>query len=371
MNELESIRKAFPEDDGPSPEVSAAARRQLQSLIHEEKHRSRSTLARAGWIGGAVTATTAIVTVVALGVPLLQGAGSGDVGVAPATLTPPRLASASEVLIAAAVKQEADEKVSGKYYRVRTLHVDTGTRVGNPKYTLKRQSITERWMPMKPGVESWFGWVELGYRPATAGDEAKWRAQGAPKSWVQSELVNPITTEPTKPVVNKMSFENVPPGYYLSGDKPLTAQQIAALPTDPVKLRAILARGADSRNEQLVNYTVYAAAGRLLFEAPSPPKLRGAALRVLSTIPGVTIQQNVKDPLGRVGTKVSLKTDFGRMKPGAEPTLFSDGRMDYIIDPVHGRLLASETGGFKAGADIVLESGWTDDRPMPPSMAIR
>ncbi|MFC9691870.1 CU044_5270 family protein [Kribbella sp. NPDC056951] len=376
MNELESIRKAFPENDGPSPEASAAARRQLQSLIHEEKHRSRSTLARVGWIGGVVTATTAVVTVVALGVPLLQGPGSGgDVGVAPATLTPPRLASASEVLIAAAVKQEADEKVSGKYFLVRTLHVDTGTRVGSPKYTLKRQSITERWMPMKPGVRSWFGWVELGYKPATPGDEAKWRAQGSPTSWVQSELVDPITAAPTRPVVNQMSFEDVPPGYYLSGDKPLTAEQIAALPTDPVKLRAVLARGTGAETEELRDYSVYTAAGRLLFEAPSPPKLRGAALRVLSMIPGVTIQQNVKDPLGRSGTRISLITDFGRVKPGAEPsaqpTLFSEGRVDYIIDPVHGRLLASETFGMKRGADIVLESGWTDERPTPPSTAIR
>ncbi|WP_405060752.1 CU044_5270 family protein [Kribbella sp. NBC_01505] len=368
MNELESIRNAFPEDDGPSPEASAAARRQLQALIHEEKRRSRTRLA---WIGGAVTATTAVVTVVALGVPLLQGPSSGDVGVAPATLTPPRLASASEVLIAAAVQQEADEKVSGKYFRVRTLHVDTGTRVGNPKYTLKRQSIDERWMPMKPGVESWFGWVELGYKPATPGDEAKWRAQGAPTSWVQSELVNPITLAPTKPVVNKMSFEDVPVGYYLTGTKPLSAQQIAALPTDPVKLREFLAQGADPANAEAQNYTVYSAAGRLLFEAPSPPKLRGAVLRVLSTIPGVTIEQNVKDPLGRVGTKISLKTDFGRIKPGAAPSLYSGSQLDYIIDPVHGRLLAQQMFGPNKGADVVLESGWTNDKPTPPSTALR
>jgi hypothetical protein len=207
MNELESIRKAFPEQDGPSPETATAARRQLQRAIHEEKHRKRARLA---WIGGAVTATTAVVTVVALGVPLLQGAGSGDVGVAPATLTPPRLASASEVLVAAAVEQEKNEKVSGKYFRVRTLHVNASTQVGRPTYALTHQTIDERWMPMKPGVESWFGWVELGYRPATPRDEAKWRAQGSPTSWEQSELADPITMAPTKPVVNKMSFQDVP-----------------------------------------------------------------------------------------------------------------------------------------------------------------
>ncbi|MFK4088925.1 CU044_5270 family protein [Kribbella sp. NPDC020789] len=371
MNELESIRKAFPESDGPSPEASTAARRQLQALIHDETGRKQSRLVRVGWIGGAVTATTAVVTVVALGVPLLQGPRSGDVGVAPATLTPPRLANASEVLIAAAVKQEADEKVSGKYFRVRTLHIGSGPRVGSPRYALQRRSINERWMPMKPGVQSWFGWAELGYRPATPADEAKWRAQGAPTSWGQSELTDPITMAPSEPVVNKMSFEDVPPGYYVSGTKPLTAQQIAALPTDPVKLRAVLARGASTRSNTALDYAVYTAAGRLLFEAPSPPKLRGAALRVLSMIRGVTIQPNVKDPLGRVGTRITFKTDFGRLEPGPTPTLFSNGQVEYIIDPVHGRLLASETTGPKSSADIVLESGWTDERPTPPSTALR
>ncbi|GAA0601357.1 CU044_5270 family protein [Kribbella sandramycini] len=371
MNELESIRNAYPEQDGPTPEASAAARRKLQNLIYEERNRSRSTLARVGWIGSAVTAATAVVTVVALGVPLLDGDTSGDVGVAPATLTPPKLASASETLIAAAVQQEKDEKVAGKYFRVRTLHAMTGVRVGRPRYTLRRQTIAERWMPARSGVKSWFGWVELGYKPATPADEAKWRAQGSPTSWDQSELDRHITHEPTEPVVNEMSFEDVPPGYYLSGDKPLTAQQIAALPTDPVKLRAVLARGADPSSPSLVDYQVYNSAGRLLFEAPSPPKLRGAALRVLSALPGVTIERDIKDPLGRTGTKVSLKTDFDRIKPGPTPTLFSDGRIDYIIDPVHGRLLASQTYGPKSGADIVLESGWTNERPTPPSTSIR
>ncbi|TCO44551.1 hypothetical protein EV646_110265 [Kribbella antiqua] len=56
MNELESIRKAFPETDGPSPEAAAAARRQVEALIREfpEQNLHGATIsgkqhARGGW----------------------------------------------------------------------------------------------------------------------------------------------------------------------------------------------------------------------------------------------------------------------------------------------------------------------------------
>jgi hypothetical protein len=370
MNEFESLRKAFPEQE-PSTEARAAARRQLQELIHEAEtgasRRQRWWIAaRSGHVGVALTAATAVVTVLALSVPLLRGS-EGSPEAAPATVTPtaPRLATASQVLIAAAVQQERNEKVSGKFFRVRSLQVTAVTRVGSPKYTLERRSISESWMPMKPGVKSWFGWVSLGYRPATPTDTAKWRAQGSPQSWQLAFEEDPITIAPADPVVDKMAFDDVPPGYYLTGDRPLTAQQIAALPTDPVKLRALLARDATAAER---DYVVFAAAGRLLFEMPSPPKLRGAALRVLAALPGTHIRTGVKDPIGRVGTEITIDVD-PKLPSGSKTSLFRSGAR-YIIDPATGRLLSSTYGG-KPGAIVVLESGWTDQNPTPPSLAIR
>jgi hypothetical protein len=262
-----------------------------------------------------------------------------------------------------------DEKVSGRFYRVRSLQVTTGTRVGRPRYTLERRSITESWMPMKPGVESWFGWVRLGYRPATPADEAMWRAQGSPRTWLPhpDEL---ISSSDGMPVVNKMSFRDVPPGYFLTGDKPLSAQQIAALPTDPAKLSKVLAQGtlpgatADDRS-----YAIFSAAGRLLFETPSPPKLRGAALRVLAALPGTRIRTGVKDPIGRVGTEVTITADLSKAS-GSKTFLFGRGS-SFIIDAATGRLLSSDLGGPKNNSTVVLESGWTDDKPVPPSAKIR
>ncbi|TCO44552.1 hypothetical protein EV646_110266 [Kribbella antiqua] len=276
-----------------------------------------------------MTAVAAVVTVVVLGVPLVQGTG-GDAGVAPPTVTPtaPRLATASQVLLWAAVQQEVDEKVSGKFFRVRSLYVSRN----------QRRTISESWMPAKRGRQSWFGWVDLVDHP--------------------------------KPNLNKMSFAEVPPGYYLTGDKPLSAQQIAALPTDPVKLRALLASAAGpGASADQLNYTVFTAAGRLLFEMPSPPKLRGAALRVLAALPDTKVRADVKDPIGRTGTEISIDVDLSR--PGANATIYRFGDAKFIIDPATGRLLSSVVSGPKPLTTVVLESGWTDETPTAPAPAIR
>ncbi|MDX6283022.1 MAG: hypothetical protein QOH03_4093 [Kribbellaceae bacterium] len=378
MNEFDKIRKAFPEQPGPSADATNKARRQVQDLIREAqtaKRRDRwHAAAKSGRVGMALTATAATVALAALATPLIlsPGSGDGDAGPVPSTVTPtsPKLMTASQVLVQLAIKQEINEKVSGKYFRVRNLQLRGSLEVGSPKYKILQKSITESWMPMRQGVESWFGWVDLGAHPATRADAAKWRAQGSPTEWPQTET-DPITMAPSEPVVNKMTFDEVPPGYYLSGVKPVTAQQIQALPTDPEKLRAVLAAKPEAwMTADDINYQVFSAAGRLLFEMPSPPKLRGAALRVLSMLPGVRIKENVEDPIGRTGTQISM--DWAKPgQPSSGPTRLWDGKTNYVVDPATGRLLSSEYDGQKKGASVVLESGWTDEKPTPPSPAIR
>ncbi|NEA34685.1 CU044_5270 family protein [Streptomyces sp. SID13031] len=386
MNEFDKIRKAFPEQPGPSTDATVKARRQVQALIREAQNEAQTARRRDRWyaaaksgrVGVVLTATAATVALAALATPLIlsPGSGAGDAGPVPSTVTPatPRLITASQVLVQLAIKQESNEKVSGKYFRVRNLQIRGLMEVGSPKYKIEQKSITESWMPMRQGVESWFGWVDLGARPVTRADTAKWQAQGSPTQWPMTET-DPVTMAPGEPVVNKMTFDEVPPGYYLSGVKPVTAQQIQALPTDPEKLRAVLAADPDhDLTADDLNYQVFSAAGRLLFEMPSPPKLRGAALRVLSMLPGVRLQENVKDPIGRVGTQISMDW-VKRGRPSGSPTRLYDGRTDFIVDPSTGRLLSQSFDGSesraKSGAIVVLESGWTDEKPTPPSRAIR
>ena len=105
------IRSAFPEQPGPSAEVTAQARRQVQDLVREELNGRRRdrwhSAARSGRIGMALTATTAVIALTALSVPLLRSTGPGsgpDAGPVPGTSSPaPRLTGASQVLLGAAI----------------------------------------------------------------------------------------------------------------------------------------------------------------------------------------------------------------------------------------------------------------------------
>ena len=58
------------------------------------------------------------------------------------------------------------------------------------------------------------------------------------------------------------------------------------------------------------------------------------------------------------------------MPSGGKTFLLRSGAR-YIIDPTTGRLLSSTYAGGKPGATVVLESGWTDQNPKPPSPTIR
>jgi hypothetical protein len=113
-------------------------------------------------------------------------------------------------------------------------------------------------------------------------------------------------------------------GFGLLGTKPgwLTWGEIYALPTDPARLAPLLARDSvggayDSRAENL-----WATVLGLLVETPASPALREALYDIAAGIPGVAVNSDYTDSLGRTGTALSL----------AAETL--------VIDPANGQLLA-------------------------------
>jgi hypothetical protein len=377
MDDFEKIRSAFPEQPGPSPEVTDQARRQVQALAREAatvRRRDRwHAAARSGRVGMALTATAATVALAALATPLLLSPGTEpDTTPVPGTGSPAvRLSAVSRVLLAAAVLQEDDEKASGEYFRVRSMHTNLRTTVGKPgqTYQLERRKIFESWTPASTDGRSWFGYCDLGARPATAADKAKWRAQGSPDSWRLHPDDTPITVAAGPPELRQTEYDDVPRGYFLNDEKPLTAAQIRALPTDPSKLRALLGSnqpaGASATDR---DYAVFSAASRLLFELPSPPKLRGAALRVLADLPGTVLREGVKDPIGRTGTEISFEI-VRRTSQGRWSDTFTNR---LIIDPATGRLLSSQLRSpLKSGGTVVLEAGWTDEEPTAPAAAVR
>lgn len=118
-------------------------------------------------------------------------------------------------------------------------------------------------------------------------------------------------------------------GFGLLGTKPgwLTWAEIYALPTDPAKLAPLLTRystglgGSQARN-------LWATVLGLLVETPASPALREALYDVAASIPGVAVNGDYTDSLGRTGTALSL------------------GGETLVIDPASGQLLAWIGDGF-------------------------
>ena len=129
----------------------------------------------------------------------------------------------------------------------------------------------------------------------------------------------------------------------------MSAAEVRALPTDPVKLRERIEGG---------EVTLTAMVGQLLASALTPPEVKVALFAVLKELPGATLRPDVKDPQGRVGVGVEFDTE-------AWKTLF-------LFDERSGALLGTRSIGRKEvpGREIddwslVIESGRRDDAPTP------
>ncbi len=331
MNEFDTVRAAFPpEQDGLRRDFAATTRNELQAMGREATNRRRRPVSPVK-VRLVLTACGALVALGLLGLPLLS---SGDGGAQQPGVTGPapdgHAATANQVLVAAAVRQEQQVTPSGKYFRTRWLQIS----VGRPAYNLESRRITETWVPAKPGAAPWLGLVELGSAPGRASIEQ-------------------LTPEAS-------GDEAFPEGTSTSW----TVAEINALPTDAVQLRARLTGGLEQpASAAQADHYVFQAAGRLLFETPASPKLRGAALRVLAALPGIQMRTGVSDPIGRKGTEFSLAT----AAPGPQP-----GKASIIVDPATDALLSSSYDAkLKASASVLLESGWTDLLPQKPSTALR
>jgi hypothetical protein len=111
-------------------------------------------------------------------------------------------------------------------------------------------------------------------------------------------------------------------GYLGNNDKWLTWGEIYALPTDPAKLAWLLTRDSMGGGYASRAQDLWATVLGLLVETPASPALREALYEVAADIPGVAVNEDYTDSLGRTGTALGL----------GEETL--------VIDPANGQLLA-------------------------------
>lgn len=88
-----------------------------------------------------------------------------------------------------------------------------------------------------------------------------------------------------------------------------TWAELAELPTEPEALHDTLLDDFDDFGEPGESEEVLLnVAARLITEAPSPPELRRAAWELLSSLPGVDVEQDVRDSENRPGTAATFVT---------------------------------------------------------------
>jgi hypothetical protein len=132
-----------------------------------------------------------------------------------------------------------------------------------------------------------------------------------------------------------------PPGSGLGilGSKPgwLTWDELYALPTDPSKLGPLLTHDSTGLTDGSPAKDLWSTIVGLLAETPASPALRQALYEVAASIPGITVNSDYIDALGRTGTALTL------------------GDQTLVINPATAELLAwtDATPGAAPGSSPV------------------
>lgn len=353
MEELTMIRAALVEPPPPDPGVIAAARQRLVAqtgapatrpplpgapgsaglrLLRAPRRRwavAVTGIAAAG-LAGALAVTTLLPPGASGPGRSGHGGGGGLIVSEDRPLGAVNAHAARTFLLATASRLAQTTPTSGRYWcdLSRSAQLDAigaGGRELTPKgqglpaspvsdyrYSiLDRQVANDCFDPS--GLHNLGGYMrELGAAPATARDAAVWRREGSPAwhAWYGNGQLIPSRPGPRRSLGGK-------PGHEPWGS-------VANLPADPAKLRQVLlaAAGPSPAPAQ----ALFSQARTLLLD-PLPPTVRAADFRVLATIPGVRMQQDVRDPEGRAGTAIWLGSPYQFMS---------------IVDPATGMLLADE-----------------------------
>ncbi|MEU9832941.1 hypothetical protein AB0D67_15555 [Streptosporangium sp. NPDC048047] len=259
----------------------------------------------------------------------------------------------------------------GAYWHTRTLTTYTRPRPlgrGANRYRVVERELLEEWTA-RDG-ESWSGVRKLGVRPATAADERAWRRDGSPTTWKDGGLR--LSTRPDAGALNKT--RNVTGFYLVERWRPY--REIQGLPTEPEALKAWIkkaARNAPNPDDEpearipeeiLDGYTAEVLVS-LLYSVPVSKAVRTAAYRALPTLPGVRPLSGVKDPQGRAGRGFLIERDH-RGSASEVRTVVDTGAMTLLSE--HHESGESGKPAIKDRTSVILEAGWTDDRPSVPAL---
>lgn len=385
MNELEllgRLRADTPED----PDALARARRRL--LDHVEQ--TGGAPARRGWGGtptgrgrsgagaqrgqggtpaqrgqggtptgrGWVWPAAGVGGLVAAGVAVAVIVG----GTTAPVVTPPP-AAVENVLLVAAEQVETSAEGSGRY---RVTRVESGSieEVGpdGDRYRVLQRGEGSTWIAQQPGEENVDTRRYLGTRPLTPEDTAAWERDGSPDSWTvqvgdgPGSLAFPAAAGETSVEVIGTQFSLGQPEHGAGGGE-ISLQELGALPSDPVRLRAaLLERGPVGDHDQWL-FTVGTS---MLFELPVPAEVRAATYRMLADLPGVTELGAVQDSSGRTGRAVAVVAD-STVGPYENRLVIDVGTGTPLAQEI--RTVGSDGSMELRSYTLVLETGYTDENP--------
>ncbi|WP_228642352.1 CU044_5270 family protein [Microtetraspora sp. AC03309] len=252
------------------------------------------------------------------------------------------------------IAAKAEAAPEGAYWHLKELDVGPAGPYGKNgnTYHLETSSLWEKWVA-KDG-RGWIGRRQLAARPL---DLEAWRRDGSPTEWEIGPDGGVYSTSPGEGTLTPLKGEQK---LYWSA-MPLTLKEIEALPADPEALKKRAAEAILKQKDFAgsVEDGLPPTLASLLYELPASPQVRGAAYQALATLPSVRVEGRTTDPEGRPGVAVTFPIQEG------QPT---EGRL--IIDPDTSKVLTFEVTGMPQKGDrvnVVLESGWTDTKPSPPT----
>jgi hypothetical protein len=212
--------------------------------------------------------------------------------------------------------------------------------------------------------QSWYVDQDLGGKPATPQDKAAWQADGSPPDWLRPAGKRDgkwyYLKTPTAPrsVFRTRTQMNGAVASALGDGSPLTMARLAAFPTDPAKLKALMIRYVNqdyrlvggipkgsTMDQELMGEAIN------LLQAPLPPAVKSAVYQVMAGLPGSRTLGLMRDPLGRSGYGVVIAAT--QMVKNADLPPATQGAAVLIVDPSTSQLLATEVIVTTPGTAVV------------------
>ncbi|MEV4106409.1 CU044_5270 family protein [Nonomuraea sp. NPDC049695] len=334
MKEFEFIDRVMPDVPPPSPAQVAAVRARLTEAV--ATRRTAPAVRARGWRGIVLVAAAVALVIAAVVVMVPRSSPT------PVASTPERL------LDLAAARLAAQPQGAGRYWRLEIEEITRGK--GEGGYVVEERGRDVLALGRDNTGYTWY--ESASAKPYSTEDTEAWKRSGSPRLCPARGCDKNLRFYPRRDPEQMLVLAE--------GWEP-TVKELLALPRKAKALKTELLRHRSAHSTISPDDWVMQVGARLVRDVPATPGTRAAVYRMLATMPGVGVLDDVRDPMGREGVALQL------------PTRGAD-RVQLVIDPRSGELLAVQhmapmpglPQGVPWSASVVRKAGWSDARPVPP-----